>query len=172
MSKIIVESYLGEYGPLSNHYGVRSCMIHNGLKFGTVEHLFSYLKYDHDEHPLAREYAECIRKCETPSGASFMSRQFVPPTRSDQDLYKADVRWAKKHHICIRRDWNSIERDMLKYAMILKFVFDQESRECLLSTSGEIIACGYSADFRRHLEVNCIGNILMEIREELRCHPF
>jgi N-glycosidase YbiA len=134
------------YGCFSNFsaYGFES----DGVWWPTCEHFYQAQKF------VASEYADLIRRAETPRRAADLGRAPFPP---------------------LRQDWEHVKADVMRRAVGAKFDTHAEIREVLLSTGDQDIVensptddywgCGSSGTGR-----NMLGRILVETRARLRAH--
>lgn len=146
MSEIRFYSVNDEYGFLSNF--APSPIKMKGKVWKTVEHHFQAQKFAGTDHEQA------IRKAKTPAVA---------------------VRLGRDRSKRLRRDWESVKDSIMRSAVMAKFEQHEDLREALLATG--------DAKLIEHTERddhwgdggdgsgrNMLGQILMQVRDELREH--
>ncbi len=133
-----------EYGCLSNFspHPIRL----KGKLWPTSEHFFQAQKFAGTEHE------EAVRRAKSPMIAARMGRDRKKP---------------------LRRDWQAVKDDIMREAVRAKFTQNADLREMLLSTGTATLVehttnDNYWADGGDGSGRNMLGQILMEIREELR----
>jgi ribA/ribD-fused uncharacterized protein len=133
-----------EYGCFSN-FGPYPIEL-DGKTWPTSEHYFQAQKFAGTEH------AEAIRQANSPMVAARMGRSRAHPMRTD---------------------WEAVKDDVMRSAVRAKFTQHLELRETLLSTGNATIVehtanDSYWGDGGDGRGRNMLGQILMEIRDELR----
>lgn len=142
----VIQFYkIGEdYGDLSN-FAPYPIVLQN-RRWPTSEHYFQAQKFTDDEH------REAIRKTTSPMIAARMGRSRKRP---------------------LRPDWETVKDDVMREAVLAKFMQHEELRDLLLST-GEAklvehtVNDNYWGDGGDGSGKNKLGRILMEIREAMR----
>lgn len=139
------------YGTRENPYGCFSNFSPHGFELDgvwwhTSEHYFQAQKF------VGTPHVEQIRQVKTPKDAARMGRDRSRP---------------------LRPDWEQVKDDIMRKAVLCKFETHADIREVLLSTGDERIVenspidyywgCGADGSGK-----NRLGEILMEIREQLR----
>lgn len=136
-----------EFGEFSNFS--RHSLFLDGKRWPTSEHYFQAQKF-HDP-----AYRETIRTAKSAMKAAELGRDR-----------------SKK----LRVDWESVKVGVMRFAVLTKFTQHEELRELLLSTG--------DAKLIEHTERDCywgdggdgsgknmLGQILMQVREQLRAEP-
>jgi N-glycosidase YbiA len=118
----------------------------DGLYWKTSEHYFQAQKFA--AHP---EQLEAIRIAKTPKDAALRGRERNRP---------------------LRADWESVQDDMMRKAVLKKFETHEDIREILLSTGSEEVVEKTTGDYycgcgTNGTGKNMLGKILMETREIL-----
>lgn len=133
-----------EYGEFSNFapFPVRI----DGKKWPTSEHYFQAQKFVGDEH------LEAIRKAKSPMIAARMGRSRKRP---------------------LRKDWESVKISIMRKAVLAKFKQYEDLCEMLISTGNAKIVehtsnDSYWGDGGNGSGKNMLGQILMQVREQLR----
>lgn len=133
-----------EYGCFSNfaHYGFKL----DGKWWMTSEHYFQAQKF------LGTQYEDEIRLLDSPMKAAEMGRS---------------------RNLPLRKDWEQIKDVVMRTAVLEKFKQNEEIREVLLSTGKSMIIEKTTNDYywgcgKEGTGKNMLGEILMEIREQLR----
>jgi N-glycosidase YbiA len=132
------------YGNFSN-FSAHPIML-KGKHWPTTEHYFQAQKFADTPHE------EAIRLAKTPKQAATMGRERTRP---------------------LRPDWEQVKDDIMREAVRAKFTTHADLRAELLATGDELIiehapgdyywGCGANGSGK-----NMLGQILMEIRAELR----
>lgn len=132
-------------------YGEFSNFDHHGITLGkkfwkTSEHYFQAKKFVGTKHESE------VRKCKSASDAARMGRDRSLP---------------------LRRDWETVKDNVMREAVLAKFVQHKELKELLLSTGDEALVehtekDSYWADGGDGMGKNMLGIILMEIREAIK----
>jgi ribA/ribD-fused uncharacterized protein len=142
----VIEFYstTGEYGCFSNFS--RHSVFLKGKRWPTTEHYFQAQKFAGTEHE------EDVRKCKTPSVAASMGRSRKLP---------------------LRRDWESVKDQIMLEAVRAKFTQHEELKAILLGTGTAKLVehttnDSYWGDGGDGSGKNRLGQILMQIRDELR----
>jgi ribA/ribD-fused uncharacterized protein len=135
------------YGCFSN-FSPHSIEI-NGVYWPTVEHYYQAQKFVGSDH---EDIIPLIHDAPTPETAAKLGRC---STRK------------------LRPDWESVKTDIMRVAVLQKFLTHAQIREVLLITGDEILVensptdyfwgCGADQTGQNHL-----GKILMTVREEIR----
>ena len=132
------------YGQLSNFapYPIQV----DGQAWPTSEHYFQSQKF------LAREHQEAIRQQKSPMVAARMGRSRKRP---------------------LRPDWEAVKEAAMRRAVLAKFTQHAELRDLLVSTGDARLVehtanDAYWADGGDGSGLNRLGEILMEVREQLR----
>ncbi len=115
------------------------------LWWPTSEHYFQAQKF-----PNA-SYAEQIRTAKSPMIAARLGRSRKQP---------------------IRADWADVKDELMRRAVLCKFLTNREIKEVLLSTGDAILVENTSDDYywgcgSDGTGLNMLGRILMEVREQL-----
>jgi N-glycosidase YbiA len=131
-----------EYGCFSNFS--RHAITIGGQIYKTSEHFFQAQKFTTTD----KEWAEAIVLAETPSKCASMGRD--------------------REHI-LRPDWENIKDDVMRLALINKFIQNQNCKEKLLSTGDQYLIEDTSEDYYWGCGTigsgrNKLGLILMEVR--------
>ncbi|WP_417379454.1 NADAR family protein [Gimesia sp.] len=133
-----------EYGEFSNFapFPVRI----DGKKWPSSEHYFQAQKFVGDEH------LEAIRKAKSPMIAARMGRSRKRP---------------------LRKDWESVKISIMRKAVLAKFKQCEDLCEMLISTGDAKIVehtsnDSYWGDGGNGSGKNMLGQILMQVREQLR----
>ena len=133
-----------EYGCFSNfaHYGFKL----DGKWWMTSEHYFQAQKF------LGTQYEDEIRLLDSPMKAAEMGRS---------------------RNLPLRKDWEQIKDVVMRTAVLEKFKQNEEIKEVLLSTGKSMIIEKTTNDYywgcgKEGTGKNMLGEILMEIREQLR----
>jgi hypothetical protein len=133
-----------EYGCFSNFspHGFSD----EGTYWLTVEHYFQAQKF------LQLEHKERIRQARTAKEAKNIGRDRSLP---------------------LRADWESVKREVMRFAVLRKFETHAEPRRILLSTGDEDLVENAPGDYYWGCGAdgtgqNVLGQILMEVRDELR----
>jgi len=136
-----------EFGEFSNFapFPVRI----DGKRWPTSEHYFQAQKFDGDEH------LEAIRKAKSPMIAARMGRSRKRP---------------------LRKDWESVKVSIMRKAVLAKFNQHENLCEVLLSTGNAKIVehttnDSYWGDGGNGSGKNMLGQILMQVRKQLRSKP-
>jgi N-glycosidase YbiA len=132
------------YGCFSNFspHGVEL----KGAWWPTTEHYFQAQKFAGTPHE------EAIRLAKTPKQAAEMGRDRKRP---------------------LRADWEQVKDDVMREAVLQKFRTHKDIRQLLLDTGDEELVENAPGDYYWGIGAdgsgkNLLGNILMEVREELR----
>lgn len=117
-----------------------------GLWWPTSEHYFQAQKFADTEHE------EAIRQAPTPKRAAEMGRQRTRP---------------------LRPDWEQVKDDVMRMAVLQKFLTHADIREVLLNTGEELIVENAAGDWYWGCGAdgtgkNMLGKILEEVRTEIR----
>lgn len=146
MPETVINFYstTGEYGCFSNFS--RHSIFLKGKRWPTSEHFFQAQKFQGTEHE------EAVRLCKKPSEAANMGRSRKLP---------------------LRRDWESAKDQVMLEAVRAKFTQHDNLREVLLGTGDAKLVehtekDGYWGDGGDGSGKNRLGQILMQVREELR----
>jgi ribA/ribD-fused uncharacterized protein len=136
-----------EYGCLSN-FSPHPIEV-DGKRWPTSEHYFQAQKFDDGAH------REEIRKTKSPMVAARMGRDRKKP---------------------LRRDWESVKVALMRKAVLAKFTQHEDIRQILLSTGDAKIVehtenDSYWGDGGDGSGKNMLGQILMQVREELKAKP-
>lgn len=141
-----IKVFTGEYGFLSNFYP--SPVLWNGVWCKTVEHAYQAEK---TTDPQAKQY---ILASETPGRAKTLGR---------------------KVKIGLRKDWDLIKVQVMTDLVRLKFHPMVKLSKDLVNTGDRIIMEGntwndtfWGVDLNTGIGKNVLGNILMQVRAELR----
>jgi ribA/ribD-fused uncharacterized protein len=133
-----------EYGCFSNfaHYPIRL----NGCAWPTVEHFFQAQKFPDTD------YEEAIRQAKSPAKAKAMGR-------------------SRKYRL--RRDWEAVKDGVMRQAVQAKFTQHDDLRAVLLATGDALLVEDSPTDAYWGIGShgggrNKLGQILMNVREELR----
>ena len=137
-------STTGDYGCFSNFS--RHSIFLKGKRWPTSEHYFQAQKFVDTEHE------EAVRMCKTPSLAADMGRSRKLP---------------------LRRDWESVKDQIMLEAVRAKFTQHDDLKAILLSTGDAKLVehterDSYWGDGGDGSGKNRLGQILMEVRDELR----
>jgi ribA/ribD-fused uncharacterized protein len=121
----------------------------DGLWWPTVEHYFQAQKF------VGSPDADAVRLAPSPKEARRLGRQ---------------------RHRSLRPDWQSARDDVMRRAVLAKFRAHPEIRAVLLSTGDEPIVESAPRDYywgagARGTGRNRLGQILAEVREQLRREP-
>jgi ribA/ribD-fused uncharacterized protein len=133
----------GEYGCFSN-FSNHTVKL-KGKEWPTSEHYFQAQKFAGTKHESE------VRKCKGPMAAANMGRDRSLPLRSD---------------------WENVKDNMMRVAVLAKFLQNDDCRKTLLSTGTETLVehtekDKYWADGGNGQGKNMLGVILMEVREVL-----
>lgn len=133
-----------EYGCFSNfaHYGFEL----DGKWWMTSEHYFQAQKF------FGTQYEDEIRLLNSPMKAAEMGRS---------------------RNLPLRKDWDQIKDTVMRTAVLAKFKQNEEIRDVLLATGKSMIIEKTTNDYywgcgKDGTGKNMLGEILMEIREQLR----
>jgi hypothetical protein len=134
----------GEHGCFSNFS--RHSIFLAGKRWPTSEHFFQAMKFKGTEHE------EKVRLCKTPSKAADMGRSRKLP---------------------LRRDWESVKDQVMLEAVRAKFTQHDDLKATLLGTGDAKLVehterDSYWGDGGDGSGKNRLGQILMQVREELR----
>jgi ribA/ribD-fused uncharacterized protein len=137
-------SATGEYGCFSNFS--RHAIHLSGKRWPTSEHFFQAQKFQGTEHE------EAVRLCKTPRQAADMGRSRKLP---------------------LRRDWESVKDQVMLEAVRAKFTQHEDLKAVLLGTGDALLVehtarDSYWGDGGDGSGKNRLGQILMQVREELR----
>lgn len=145
-SRSVINFYstTGEYGCFSNFS--RHAITLKGKRWPTSEHYFQAQKFAGTEHE------EAVRMCKKPSEAAAMGRSRKLP---------------------LRRDWESVKDQIMLEAVRAKFTQHDDLKQILLGTGDAKLVehtanDSYWADGGDGSGKNRLGQILMQVREELR----
>lgn len=139
-------STTGEYGCFSNFS--RHTVFLKGKRWPTTEHFFQAQKFHGTEHE------EKVRLAKRPMEAASMGRDRKRP---------------------LRRDWESVKDQLMLEAVRAKFTQHDELKAILLGTGDARLVehtenDSYWGDGGDGSGKNRLGQILMQVREELRAH--
>ena len=144
MNPIYFYSTIDEHGYLSNFspHGFEL----DGQYWLTVEHYFQAQKFP------GSDYAETIRRAETPKKAKSLGR-------------------SRKHPL--RPDWEEVKVDIMRRAVRAKFTTHHEIRDALLATGDQDLIEAAPNDYfwgagRHGTGQNVLGKILMDLRTQLQ----
>jgi ribA/ribD-fused uncharacterized protein len=137
-------STTGEYGCFSNFS--RHTVFLKGKRWPTSEHYFQAQKFAGTEHE------EAVRLCKRPSEAAAMGRSRKLP---------------------LRRDWESVKDGIMLEVVRAKFTQHDDLKAILLGTGDAKLVehtenDSYWGDGGDGSGKNRLGQILMQVREELR----
>jgi len=137
-------STAGEYGCFSNFS--RHPVFLKGKRWQTSEHFFQAMKFQGTEHE------EAVRMCKTPSLAANMGRSRKLP---------------------LRKDWEGVKDQVMLEAVRAKFSQHDELKATLLGTGDALLVehtanDDYWGDGGDGSGKNRLGQVLMQVREELR----
>mgnify|MGYP003147510978 CR=1 FL=1 len=137
-----ITEFQGEYRFLSNFWQESFSLA--GMIFPTAEHAYQALKSNKGSD------WQTILRCGTPGQAKRAGRR-----------------------VTMRDDWNEVKLEIMKDIVRSKFYSNQPLRKRLLATGDAILEEGNKWNDRywgvcRGVGKNHLGNILMEVREELR----
>jgi N-glycosidase YbiA len=145
-SQTIINFYstTGEYGCFSNFS--RHTVFLKGKRWPTSEHYFQAQKFADTEHE------EALRLCKKPSEAAAMGRSRKLP---------------------LRRDWESVKESVMLDALRAKFTQHDDLKAILLGTGDAKLVehtanDSYWGDGGDGSGKNRLGQLLMQVREELR----
>ncbi|MBW4489644.1 MAG: NADAR family protein [Trichocoleus desertorum ATA4-8-CV12] len=132
------------YGCFSN-FSAHGFML-DDLYWATSEHYFQAQKF------IETPYLEKLRQTKTPKDAANMGRDRSLPLRSD---------------------WEQVKDDVMRKAVLQKFMAHADIREILLATGDEVLVENSPVDYywgcgKDGSGKNKLGQILMEIRGSLR----
>jgi len=118
----------------------------DGSYWRTSEHYFQAAKF------VGTEHADLIRQAKSPTVAARMGRSRKRP---------------------LRADWETVKDDVMRRAVLCKFETHADIRALLLGTGAEQIVENAPGDFYWGCGAdgsgqNKLGQILMEVREQLR----
>jgi N-glycosidase YbiA len=121
----------------------------DGKRWPTSEHYFQAQKFEDSTH------REAIRKTKSPMIAARMGRDRKKP---------------------LRRDWESVKVSLMRKAVLAKFTQHEDILQTLLSTGDAKIVehtenDSYWGDGGDGSGKNVLGQILMQVREELNAGP-
>jgi N-glycosidase YbiA len=144
MSKILFYRVRDPYGEFSN-FSPHPIKV-NGKTWRTSEHYFQAQKF------ADMDYAEEIRRAESPMIAARLGRSRKKP---------------------LRKDWESAKETIMRDALRAKFTQHQGLRSLLLSTGEDTIVehtenDNYWGDAGDGTGKNRLGILLMELRDKLR----
>lgn len=137
-------STAGDYGCFSNFS--RHSIFLKGKRWPTSEHFFQAQKFRGTEHE------ESVRQCKKPAMAAAMGRSRKLP---------------------LRRDWESVKDQVMLEAVRAKFAQHDDLKAVLLGTGNaklveKTVNDAYWGDGGDGSGKNRLGQILMQVREELR----
>jgi ribA/ribD-fused uncharacterized protein len=137
-------STTGEYGCFSNFS--RHAVFLKGKRWPTSEHYFQAQKFAGTEHE------EAVRVCKKPGEAAAMGRSRKLP---------------------LRRDWESVKEAVMLDALRAKFTQHDDLKAILLGTGDAKLVehtanDSYWGDGGDGSGKNRLGQLLMQVREELR----
>jgi ribA/ribD-fused uncharacterized protein len=137
-------SVTGDYGCFSNFS--RHPIYLKGKRWPTSEHFFQAQKFSGTEHE------EAVRLCKTPREAANLGRSRKLP---------------------LRRDWEGVKDQVMLDAVRAKFAQYQDLKGVLLGTGDALLVertqkDSYWGDGGDGSGKNRLGQILMQVREELR----
>jgi hypothetical protein len=161
----------GAYGCFSNYWTIPGGFQYNGIRYQTSEHAFQAAKFNYDGASIeSMQYAEIIRKANTPNKARILARQSIGGGyKWRTDLNPIILRYQ---HIGIRSNWREI-RDQIMFD-ILKQKFDHEHCRTMLLTTGSMLIREnsprdtYWGIGKDKTGQNKLGLLLMQIRDNLR----
>jgi ribA/ribD-fused uncharacterized protein len=144
MNTINFYSVSDDFGEFSNFAGFPIQL--DGKTWPTSEHYFQAQKFEDEA------YREKIRKTESPMIAARLGRSRKEP---------------------LRRDWESVKVDIMRRAVLAKFTQHDELTKLLLSTGDAKLVehttnDSYWGDGGDGSGKNMLGQILMEVREQLK----
>jgi len=139
------------YSAREEPYGCFSNFSSHGIKVGdtywpTTEHYFQAQKF------AGTDYEETIRLAKSPMHAKKLGQTRERP---------------------LRADWEDVKDDIMREAVLLKFQTHKKIRKILLDTETEELVENAPGDFywgcgADGSGLNRLGNILMDVREQLR----
>lgn len=137
-------SHHAEYGCFSNFSNHPVEL--KGKAWSTSEHYFQAQKF------AGTKYESQVRKCQGPGEAAAMGRDRSLP---------------------LRADWEQVKDNVMRAAVLAKFLQNEEAQDELLSTGDEKLVehtknDKYWADGGNGTGKNMLGIILMEVREVIK----
>ena len=131
------------HGELSNYYP--STIALKDKLWKTVEHYYQAQKF------AGLPHEELIRCSDTPDDAKRMGNDTNLPIRSD---------------------WEEVKADVMRTALRAKFTQNEHLREKLIATGDAVLIENSQKDYywgigKDDTGINMLGNLLMELREEL-----
>jgi N-glycosidase YbiA len=144
MNQILFYRISGPYGEFSN-FSPQTITLKD-KQWATVEHYFQAQKFAGTEHE------EAVRQAKSPMIAARMGRSRERP---------------------LRADWETVKDDVMREALCAKFTQNPRLGSLLLATGDAVIVehtknDSYWADGGDGSGKNRLGELLMELREELR----
>lgn len=168
---------------LSNFYILDKPLIYDNKEFATCEHLFQCLRYLSTGRPVDLEYAEIIRKASTPTGAKMLGTQYIETHKPSQwKINVANTIRSFQNRGLTKFDHDHKAIDHMKTALLIKYDQNEEFRNTLHSTKGNITFWGNDfwgiRDFvivagrgpnawRDTIGDNHLGKLLIEIRDNI-----
>lgn len=158
------------YGEFSNYFA--SSVTIDNVRYPTTEHYYQAQKFlGKGANDRSLEYAKTIIKQNTPNKAKILASQKV------QGGYKWKVELnviiRQYPDVKIREDWESIKDNVMRVAVLHKFIQHDKLKELLLKTGDlgivEHSKDNYWGDGLNNSGLNMLGKILVETRELLRC---
>lgn len=140
-------SKTNEWYELSNFYPF-GFIDDDDLYWATVEHYFQAMKFSGEQD---HEYREKIRHASTPGSAKKLGQTRQLP---------------------LRKDWEKVKEDVMLYALRKKFSHSKMSKK-LLATENRHLYENSPYDYywgigQEHTGKNRLGELLMQVREELK----
>ena len=117
----------------------------DGVTYATVEHYFQSVKFLEDP-----DYADRVRKAETPASAKALGR-------------------SRKHKL--REDWDEFRIEAMKTALVAKFTQNKKLGDLLASTGDRMLVENAPRDYfwgcgAKKTGKNMLGTLLMHVRSE------
>ncbi|MGK7878784.1 MAG: NADAR family protein [Crocosphaera sp.] len=139
-------SKTNQWYELSNFY-LFGFMDEEGLYWSTVEHYFQAMKFPGEKYQV---YREKIRLAQTPGKAKKL---------------------GQTRQIPLRRDWETVKEEVMLYALRKKFSHPK-MKKILLATENRHLYENSPYDYywgigKKHTGKNRLGELLMQVREEL-----
>lgn len=163
----------GDHGVLSNFWRGQAIRW-RGKTYATSEHLYQSRKYDYEgATPLSLEYADLVRRADTPYKAKLLAGQDVPRRFAWQQVLAETAERYTKRGCRPRADWNdAVKVEIMREVLREKFMQCEPARSALVATGAALLveASPYDSFWgagRDGRGANWLGRLLVELRDSL-----
>lgn len=160
----------GEFVFLSNFHILPRPILYKGLEFRSSEHIYQYMKYEHNDGPEYQKYREIIRTCKTPYMAKLLANQ-----RKTNFVWAKDINehitWAQANRLIEDPKFISKKIDLMYEICLVKFSVEPLKQKLLDTLDRQLVehsvTDSFWADGADGKGRNMLGHILMKVRKVL-----